>query len=154
MEHPDVGMRYHNYTGHWLIPSVGFQIRWRTHVVSKDYPVTHWAPRFLIVTSHHVSQKVSLITSWGASWDGDTAVPRGAYTVNLYYSLTDRFGIFVESYGGMLDSDFDNFVDGGLAFRANGNFQLYLYSGFGINEGVRDFFVSAGISARKNRHLR
>jgi hypothetical protein len=59
-----------------------------------------------------------------------------------------NLGVFIENYGNLQQSDFDSFLDGGIAYLINNNLQLDLYSGFGKNDEVKDFFVSAGISWR------
>lgn len=144
----DLGMRYHIYTGKGLAPSIAFQIRWRIPKIGGDYEINQWAPRFLIVTSQQLSDKLTFITNWGASWNGNNAIPQGVYTANLSYAITSNFGVFIENYGSLLQSDFDTFLDGGVAYLINNNLQLDLYSGFGKNEDAKDFYVSAGISWR------
>jgi hypothetical protein len=144
----DLGMRYHIYTGKGLVPSVAFQIRWRIPRVGGDYEIDQWAPRFLVVTSQQLSNKLSFITNWGASWNGNNAIPQGNYTANLSYALTSNFGVFIENYGSLQQSDFDTFLDGGIAFLVSNNLQLDLYSGFGQNDGVKDFYTSVGVSWR------
>jgi hypothetical protein len=45
-----------------------------------------------------------------------TRLPQGNYTANLSYALTSNLGVFIENYGSLLQSDFDSFLDGGIAF--------------------------------------
>ncbi len=144
----DLGMRYHIYTGKGLAPSIAFQIRWRIPKIGGDYEINQWAPRFLIVTSQQFTDKLTFITNWGASWNGENAIPKGGYTANLSYAITSNFGVFIENYGSLQQSDFDTFLDGGIAYLINNNLQLDLYSGFGNNDDAKDFYVSAGLSWR------
>ncbi len=144
----DLGMRYHIYTGNGLVPSVGFQIRWRIPQIGGDYEIDQWAPNFLFVTNQQLSDKLSFTTNCGASWNGNNATPQGNYTANLSYAITSNLGVYIENYGSLLQSDFDSFLDAGIAYLINNNLQLDLYSGFGKNDEAKDFFVSAGISWR------
>jgi len=144
----DIGMRYHIYTGNGLVPSVGFQIRWRIPGIGGDYEIDQWAPNFLFATSQQLSDRLSFTTNWGASWNGANATPQGNYTANIAYAITPNLGVFFENYGNLQQSDFDTFLDGGIAYLINNNLQLDLSSGFGKNEEVKDFFVSSGISWR------
>lgn len=150
----DVGMRYHIFTGKGLVPNVGFQIRWRIPGVGGDYSIDQWAPRFLLVSSQQITDKITFITNWGASWNGNSAVPQGNYTANLSYAITAKLGIFLENYGSVFRNDFDTYVDGGLAWLVNPDLQLDLLAGYGKNEGFEEYFISGGISVRTKRKSR
>lgn len=147
----DLGMRYHIYTGIGLVPNVGFQVRWRLPKLGGDYEIRNIAPRFILVTSQKLSDKILFITNWGAAWNGENASPNGTYTLNLSYAFTNKFGAFIESYGNIYQSDWDTFLDGGFAYLVNEDLQLDISSGIGKNEGIQDFVVSAGVSWRTNR---
>jgi hypothetical protein len=149
----DLGMRYHIYSGSGLVPSVGFQIRGRLPV-GGDYKVNQLAPRFILATSQALSSKFTFVTNWGASWNGNDENPRGNYTLNLSFACTDRLGVFIENYGGVLRSEFDTYLDGGLAFLVNNDLQLDILSGFGLNKSPEEFFISLGISWRTKRNLK
>lgn len=147
----DIGMRYHIYSGKGLAPSVGFQIRWRLPRVNGDYEIDQWAPRFIVVTNQSLSEKLSLTTNWGASWNGNDGTPTGHYTINLFYSISDQFGAFIENYGSVIKSDFNTYLDGGFAYLVTNDLQLDLLAGYGSNNGLKEYFISAGISARTKR---
>jgi hypothetical protein len=147
----DIGMRYHIYDGRGLVPSVGFQVRWRVPNIGGDYEIDQWAPRFIFVTGQRLSDKLSLATNWGASWNGMDGVPRGNYVFNLSYSLSNKLGVFIENYGNVLKSNWNTYFDGGFAYLVNNDFQLDLLGGYGENEGMKEYFISAGISWRTKR---
>lgn len=147
----DVGMRYNIYMGEGLIPDIGFQIRWRIPKVGGSYEVNHWAPRFLVVTGQKISDAITLITNLGVSWNGENGIPQANYTANLSYVITDRVGIFIESFGSVFQANLDTWVDGGLAFLINKDLQLDISTGFGNNDAKRDYFVSTGVSWRTKR---
>ena len=142
----DVGMRYHIYTGKGLIPNVGFQIRAPLPVLNEDYMINDLAPRFVIVTSQRLSEKFTLITNWGASWNGNTTTPLGTYVINLSYPFNESLGIFVETYGGFQQGDVSSNFDTGLAWLITPDLQLDIYSGYGKNNGIQDTFLSVGAS--------
>ncbi len=147
----DVGMRYHIYTGKGIVPNVGFQIRWRIPRVGGDFEIEQWAPRFIFVTSQSLSNKVTLVTNWGGSWNGNNNVPSGNYTFSLIYSINNKIGLFIENYGTLTKSDFDMYLDGGLTYLINNHLQFDIYTGYGANKKLNEYFVSMGISWRTNR---
>lgn len=147
----DLGMRYHIYTGKGLVPNVGFQIRTRLPVLSEDYKIKDLAPRFILVTSQKLSDKFTFITNWGAAWNGNDSAPRGTYVVNLSFPFNDSFGAFIETFGGLQKGTSTINFDTGLAWLINPDLQLDLYSGYGNNQGINDFFLSLGVSWRTSR---
>lgn len=73
------------------------------------------------------------------------------YTAVLGFSLTERIGAFVESFGFVGASgerDDRHLLDGGFTFSVSPAFQLDVNGGFGLNAASDDWFVGAGISAR------
>ncbi|MDZ4714811.1 MAG: transporter [Cytophagales bacterium] len=147
----DLGMRYHIYTGKGLIPNVGFQIRARLPVLSKAYEIKDVAPRFLLVTSQKLSETFTLITNWGAAWNGNDSSPTGTYFINLSFPFSSTFGAYVENYGTLKQGLFTTSFDGGFAYLLTPDLQLDLYGGFGNNHGVSDYFTSIGFSWRTKR---
>jgi hypothetical protein len=147
----DVGMRYHIYTGKGLIPNVGFQIRMRLPVLSEDYKIDDIAPRFIVVTSQRLSETFSLITNWGASWNGNNTAPQGNYVINLGFPFSDKLGGFIETYGSYGQQNFYVNFDTGLAWLLTPDLQLDLYGGYANNYGVNHYFISSGISWRTRR---
>lgn len=147
----DIGMRYHIYTGKGLAPNVGFQLRTRLPVLSEAYTIKDLAPRFILVTSQKLSETFTLITNWGAAWNGNDSSPRGTYVVNLSFPFNDSFGAFIETFGGLQKGTGTLNFDTGLAWLINPNLQLDIYSGYGNNQGIKDFFLSMGVSWRTAR---
>jgi hypothetical protein len=148
----DVGMRYNIYTGKGLVPSIGFQIRARLPMLSADYEIKDLAPRFIIVTSQQLTEVFTLITNWGASWNGNNSTPRGTYVVNLSFPFNAKFGAFAETYGSVGGDMFVINFDTGFAFLATPDLQFDCYGGYGENGGVKDYFVSLGVSWRTKRN--
>ena len=92
----DVGGRYHVYSGHGLVPNIGFQLRFRLPVLSQDYKIDKVAPRFTIITNQQLSETFTLFTNWGATWNGINNQPTGFYTLNLSFPIAGKLGGFVE----------------------------------------------------------
>ena len=147
----DIGMRYHIFTGEGLVPNVGFQIRTRLPVLSEDYKINDVAPRFILVTSQRLSETFILITNLGASWNGNDSSPQGTYVVNLAFPFNDKFGAFVETYGGLRQGIFTSRFDTGFAWLVNPDLQLDVHGGYGSNHGVQDYFMSIGVSRRSKK---
>lgn len=147
----DVGMRYHIFTGKGLIPNIGFQLRTRLPVLSEAYEIKDLAPRFILVTSQKLSDTFTLITNLGAAWNGNDSSPRGTYVVNLSFPFNNSFGAFLETYGGLQNGIGTINFDTGLAWLINPDLQIDIYSGYGSNQGVQDFFLSLGVSWRTAR---
>jgi hypothetical protein len=147
----DVGMRYHIFTGKGLIPNIGFQFRLRLPILSTEYQIDDIAPRFIVVTSQRLSETFTLITNWGAAWNGNNSSPTGTYVVNLAFPFNDTLGAFVETFGAYGQERFLINYDTGLAWLLTPDLQLDIYGGYGNNYGVIDFFISTGVSWRTKR---
>lgn len=147
----DTGMRYHIYSGKGLIPNVSFQIRMRLPMLSNAYQIDDIAPRFIVVISQKLSNTFNLITNWGATWNGVDSKPLGTYVVNLSFPFNNRFGSFVETFGGYGRGNFLINFDTGLAWLLTPDLQLDLYSGYGNNYGINDYFVNTGVSWRTTK---
>lgn len=147
----DLGMRYHIFTGKGAAPNIGFQIRMRLPVLSEAYEIKDMAPRFIVVTSQRLGDTFTLITNWGASWNGNDSAPRGTYVINFSFPFTERVGAFVETYGGLQRGVFTSEFDTGLAWLLNDDLQFDLSAGYGSNHGVKNYFVSTGVSWRSRK---
>ncbi|HOO10578.1 MAG TPA: hypothetical protein PKW06_11625, partial [Cyclobacteriaceae bacterium] len=80
----DVGGRYHIYTGKGLVPSLGFQLRFRLPVLSANYEIDKVAPRFTLITSQQISDTFTFVTNWGGSWNGINSRHRFLYLEPLF----------------------------------------------------------------------
>ncbi len=127
----DVGMRVHIFTGKGFVPNVGFQTRLRLPFLTGHYQIKDIAPLFVLATSQQLFKKFTLITNWG-----------------------NKLGVFVETFGSVQQGVFISNFDTGLAWLINNDLQFDVYGGYGINQGVRDYFVSTGISWRMKTKAR
>lgn len=75
------------------------------------------------------------------------------YTFNLGITILPRLGAFLETYGSIPSASNDgavsrNWVDGGLYFQVNENFQLDAFYAQGTFNDFRSFFTAIGLTYR------
>src|SRR5258706_12077815 len=150
----DVGMRFHIFTGKGFVPNVGFQTRLRLPFLTGHYQIKDIVPLFVLATSQQLFKKFTLITNWGASWNGNDSSPKGSYVVNLSLPLNDRLGAFAETFGSLQQCVFISNVDAGFVFLLTKDLQVDAYGGYGMNQGTVDYFVSTGLSWRMKTKAR
>jgi hypothetical protein len=98
--------------------------------------------------AHTLSDRFSLGYNLGAGWDGNTPIPSYFYSVSLGAGITEKLGIFIESYGHMHgDGEAEHLMDSGLTFLLFPNFQLDLSGGIGLQNSI-DSFISFGLTLR------
>jgi hypothetical protein len=129
-------------------PALGFQFDLNLNVASEDYKADYISPKLLLLHSQSLSSRLGLTTNWGVIWNGNDASPRGLYTFALTYALDDKWSLLLENYGEVEDGDFDSRFDTGIGYLLNNDLQLDLGAGYGKNDGVSDYFLDFGVSAR------
>jgi len=113
------------------------------------YAPENTAAGFRFAFSHTLSEKLSLGYNLGAEWDGTSASPGFFYSLALGISLTERLGMFAESFGIIPESGVaEHMLDAGVTFLVLSNLQFDVSGGVGLNEVSRDHFVSFGLSYR------
>jgi len=116
---------------------------------NKDFKPEYTAANIRFAFSHTLSDRFSLGYNLGAEWDGETAIPGYFYSVALGIGLTDKLGMFVESYGLVPETgDAEHLVDAGFTYLVLQNFQLDISGGLGLNKNSIDNFISFGLSYR------
>ena len=157
----DLGFKYRLITGDGLDPQVAFLAGASVPTGQDGFSSGRVDPSFRLSLAHDLSERLSLGYNLGSSWltekdvggVDDTRV-EGLYTVALGISLTERVGVFAESFGSLALSDGgadQHSVDGGITLLLRNNLQLDLSGGFGINTGADDWFFGAGLAARLPR---
>lgn len=120
------------------------------NAASTKYKTDYFAPEFRFVMQHTLSEKFSLSYNLGAEWDGFTAEPTFIYTNAIGYSISDKFGSYIELFGFIPQNTKSNHsIDGGITYLINNNFMLDLSSGFGISKNAPDHYIALGFSYRK-----
>jgi hypothetical protein len=144
-----VGVRFNiNDPENVRIPAFGFQVDLNLNIASSSYQSDHIAPRFILLHTQALSNRLGLSSNWGVAWNGNDASPRGFYTVAFTYALGESWSLLLENYGEVEDSDFDTRFDTGVGYLMNDNLQLDIGLGYGKNDGLTDYFVDTGISVR------
>lgn len=144
-----VGSRYNIIpTSDGLIPALGVQARIKLTAVDSDYRDKHAIPIITIASVHNLSHRFNLFTNLGGEFNADKNAPSMFYTLNLSYSINNKWGSFIENYGNVDQNLFYSYMDGGLSYLLNKDHQLDMSLGWGHNHGVQHHFVSVGISSR------
>jgi hypothetical protein len=143
-----IGTRVNFFEGKKYIPAVGMQVSFKLPILSSAYDHKYVAPRILLIMSESLSKKFSLLMNFGVDYNGNDAAPTGLYILNLSYSISSKWGTFIETYGNFTRNTFENRWDGGFAYLLNDNLQLDIYGGAGYNYHRLHYFTSIGISWR------
>jgi hypothetical protein len=115
---------------------------------SRDYRPESTAINFRLSLSHTLSKSSSLGYNIGGEWGNDSPEAAGVYSVAYGYSISPKFGIFIELYGDLPeDSSANHYWDTGLTYLVNNNFQLDSYVGTSITKG-QDLLLGLGASYR------
>lgn len=119
------------------------------NAASTRYKTDFYAPEFRFVMQHTLSKKMSLSYNLGAEWDGFTAEPTFLYTLTTGYSITDKFGSYIELFGFAPQvSKANHNFDAGFTYLINNNFMLDLSSGIGITKNAPNHYFAFGFSFR------
>ena len=85
----------------------------------------------------------------GAEWDGISAEPTFLYTLTTGYSITEKFGSYIELFGFAPQKDKANHnFDSGITYLINNNFMLDLSLGIGLTKNAPDHYLAIGFSFR------
>lgn len=129
-------------------PSVGIQYNVNLPVVSEIYKTPKTAQQLSIATNQSFSENIGFSTYSGLSWNGVSSTPYFFYVLNLGFSLTEKWGMFVENYGNLQNKKWDIKFDTGVSFLVNNNLQLDAFGGYDKNQNLNDWFINVGVSWR------
>lgn len=116
--------------------------------VNKDIRPINTGVDFRFSFAHTLCQKSSLSYNLGAAWNNDNPEAAYLYTIAYGYSLSDKFGAYIELYGDFPENNKANHLwDAGLTYLISNNVQLDATVGKSITEG-QNILLSAGISFR------
>ena len=132
----------------WL-PEIGFIGHiFLPFTASTDFRPETTGVDFRFSLSHTLSEKSSLGYNIGMAWGNDSPEASYIYTIAYGYSISDKFGAYVELYGDLPEDNKANHLwDAGLTYLISNNFQLDASFGTSITEG-QDLLLSAGMSFR------
>lgn len=128
-----------SFIGHLSLPNIASSI----------YKADYFAPEFRFVMQHSVSEKITFSYNLGAEWNGFSPEPTFIYTVTTGYSISEKFGSYIELFGFYPQTEKSNHsFDGGITYLINNNFMLDLSSGIGITKNAPKNYFAFGFSFR------
>ncbi|MBS4044278.1 MAG: transporter [Chitinophagaceae bacterium] len=143
-----LGFRVHINNQKGILPTTGFQWRLKIPNTSNDYPTQNIGSVMIFVANWSLPKDCGLSTNWIYATSGNNTPATGKYVINFSFPIHNKWSGFIENYGQLQQSIFQTRFDGGVAYLINNNVQLDASAGFGNNQGVKDYFVSTGISWR------
>lgn len=128
-----------SFIGHISIPNMA----------SKEFKTDYFAPEFRFVMQHTLTEKVSFSYNLGAEWDGFSPEPTFIYTVATGYSITEKWGSYIEIFGFAPQNQtaYHSF-DGGCTYLISQNFMVDLSAGVGITQNAPNHYWALGFSFR------
>lgn len=128
-----------SFIGHLAIPNLA----------TTNFATSYFAPSFRFTMQHSLSEKIALGYNLGAEWDGESAAPTFIYTLTTGFSLSEKFGAYIEIYGFAPDKEKSNhrFV-GGISYNIKPNILIDFSSGVGITNNAPSYYGSLGFSIR------
>jgi hypothetical protein len=108
------------------------------------------APDFKFSLSNKLSDKFKI--GYNIGWFWEDGVRNGAifYTVALGYSISDKWGFYIEAFGAnhLMEGENNHLFDGGFTFLARRNLQFDVSAGHKITANAPDYYLSTGFSWR------
>ena len=109
------------------------------------------APDFRFTFLHSLRENLNLSYNLGMQWNAENHMPTFLYTISLAYAISSKIGAFIESYAFFeKQTDAHFLMDGGFTYLINKNIQIDISGGSSIHKMNTEFFISTGISFRKN----
>lgn len=119
------------------------------NAASSAFKSDFFAPEFRFVMQHTLTKKMSLSYNVGAEWDGFTPEPTFIYTLATGYSITEKWGSYIELFGFAPQQQTANHsFDGGFTYLISQNFMVDLSAGVGITQNAPDHYWALGFSFR------
>ena len=143
-----VSVRYNILSAQNYRPAIGLQCGVRLPLKYTYANGVKIAPIVNLSIAQKLTNRFNLTINTGVVYSGISPDPRGSYVINLGYSLSDSWSLFVENYGSWGQDAFENYWDAGFAFLLNSNLQLDVYGGYGKVETLISFFGNVGVTWR------
>ena len=112
-------------------------------------------PEMRLSVSWDLSERLALGTNFSYSYTNEVAVDTRSHeagaTLSLGIALTDSWGAYAEYFGAytiVRDGPREDYVNGGVTFLVERDFQLDARIGYGLNGLADDFFVGFGSAVR------
>ncbi len=141
-----IGLRYNILERKGAIPAIGLQGRLLLKAQSKEYRREKLGTIFILATGNKVTDWLSVTTNWGIIWTGNGGDPTSIYVLNTSFSLTEKWGAFLEVYGSF--NAFSDNYDAGFSYLVNNDLQLDVSAGWQGQNSLVDWFIDFGVSWR------
>lgn len=142
-----VGTKYRIFEGDGAKPSFSILANVMLPLASKAYKPSHVAPSVYALADHDVSNRVNLCYNLGLEWDGESSSPYTFAAVCMGYSISDRWGCFLESYNTFhkgMEAQWN--ADFGFSYLLNKRIQFDASAAFNLNHIKNNYNVSLGIA--------
>jgi hypothetical protein len=112
-----------------------------------------WQPTAKLALSRDLAPRFSLSSNLNLAYlaDGGERFTQVAASVSAGYSLSDRLGAFLETFGFSKESAGGSataYLDSGLSYTATDNLRFDIRAGVGLNGPSPSYFVGAGTGVR------
>lgn len=143
-----VGTKLKLYDGTDILPSVGVLAEFQLPCVgSKDLLPSHLAPSMYLLFENGINDWFDICYNVGAEWDGESATPTAFLSLCLNFAITDRLGIYVESFNYLHPEDDNRYMAGlGLTWLASRRVQLDISAEFDFQKLGKYYSVSGGVA--------
>lgn len=140
----------------------GIGVKWQLNEADSSVPIALFAGLSIPVgdpeySSDDVDPTLGLFWTHSAKldWFGTVVVSEsndtvsGTNAIGVSLPINDNTGGFIEYYGNFAEnSGPEHYLDGGISYLLQNNFQIDINAGFGLNSRAADFFFGFGIAYR------
>lgn len=137
-----------NVTDSWL-PALCFQARVRLQG-NGDFKRNKTAPVLTIAAVENLGDWGSLTANYNLSYDGFSTKANHGYTLAWGYSLSEKWGTFIEEYANYspTSDEWTHAVDTGFSYLANPNLQWDIAFGVDLESNFLQEYIALGFSWR------
>ncbi|MCQ2234240.1 MAG: transporter [Paludibacteraceae bacterium] len=93
-----VGSKLKIFDGYKAIPKIGLLCNLVLPTGKSEFKSDYVSPQIYLLFDNELTDKLSLGYNVGGEWDGNTANATTFAAICLGYSITDKFGAFIENY--------------------------------------------------------
>lgn len=95
----NIGTKIQCFEGRGAIPAVSVLVQLQSHYIgSKDLLPSHVAPSMYLIFENGINDWFTICYNAGLEMDGETPTPTTFLGLALWFSLSDKWSAFVESY--------------------------------------------------------
>lgn len=122
-------------------------------VGSDELTADEWQPEAKLLMAWELNDWLSLASNliYGYPTDGDERFHQAGASLSAAFSLTDRWGAFLEGYGfskESVDGSSTTYVNGGFTFGVSNDVQLDVRVGAGLDDPSPNWFAGVGAAVR------